>query len=69
MCWRDSCTIVAPSVDRKKVQEIMIMVHKSKDAVLKHLKEDSETWLELSKRARKEYDSDVRLMKKIMGSC
>jgi hypothetical protein len=35
--------------------------------VLKHLKGDSETWLKLSKKAKEEYDSDVKLIKKIKG--
>jgi len=38
-----------------------------KKNVLKHLKEDSQTWLKLSKRSKEEYLSDLRLMKKIRG--
>jgi hypothetical protein len=40
------------------------MERKIKEA-LKHLKEDSKTWLGLSKKAKKEYRSDRRLMKKL----
>jgi len=45
------------------------MVHnnKCKKDVLKHLKGDSETWLKLSKKAKEEYQSDVKLIKKIKG--
>lgn len=32
---------------------------------LKHLKEDSKAWLGLSKKAKKEYRSDKRLIKKL----
>jgi hypothetical protein len=48
------------------------MVHKKLTAcqtrVLKHLKGDSQTWLKLSKKAKEEYLSDVKLMKKIKGN-
>ena len=40
---------------------------KCRTNVLKHLKGDSQTWLNLSKKAKEEYDSDVKLMKKIRG--
>lgn len=44
-------------------------VQKSKQAVLQHLKEDSETWKKLSVKADKEYKSDLKLIKKIKKSC
>jgi hypothetical protein len=41
-------------------------MHKtSKYWTLKHLKEDSKTWLNLSKKAKKEYQSDKRLIEKL----
>jgi hypothetical protein len=48
------------------------MVHKKlsvcKRNVLEHLKEDSETWKKLSKKAMEEYKSDLSLMKKVKRS-
>ncbi len=45
----------------------MVHLTSCQKRVLKHLKEDSQTWLKLSKKAKEEYQSDVKLMKKIKG--
>ncbi len=41
------------------------MVHKKFGNVLKHLKEDSETWKRIRNIAQKEYLSDQKLIKKL----